>query len=48
MFASNFPVDSMFSDYKTLWEAYNEITSEFSQSERSALFSKNAELYYRI
>ena len=48
MFASNFPVYSMFSDYKTLWEAYNEITSEFSQSERSALFSKNAELYYRI
>ena len=48
MFASNFPVDSMFSDYRTLWEAYDEITSGFSQNERSALFSKNAERYYRI
>ena len=48
MFASNFPVDSMFSNYRTLWEAYDEITSGFSQNERSALFSKNAERYYRI
>jgi len=48
MFASNFPVDSLFSDYKTLWLAYDEITSEFSVSERSKLFFDNAEKYYRI
>ena len=48
MFASNFPVDSLFSDYKTLWLAYDEITSDFSVSERSKLFFDNAEKYYRI
>ena len=48
MFASNFPVDSMFSDYATLWDAYDEITSGFSESERASLFHDNAEKYYRI
>ncbi len=48
MFASNFPVDSLFSDYATLWNAYDEITSDFSDSERAQLFHDNAEKYYRI
>ena len=48
MFASNFPVDSIFSDYETLWNAYDDITSDFSDSDRAKLFHDNAEKYYRI
>jgi predicted TIM-barrel fold metal-dependent hydrolase len=48
MFASNFPVDSLFSDYATLWNAYDEITKGFTASERAKLFHDNAERYYRI
>ena len=48
MFASNFPVDSLMTTYKRLWDAYDEITSELSQSEREGLFWRNAERYYRI
>ncbi len=48
MFASNFPVDSLFSDYAAVWTAYDEITSDFSASDRAKLFHDNAERYYRI
>ena len=48
MFASNFPVDSLFSDYETVWKAYDEITRDFTDSERAKLFRTNAEKYYRI
>ena len=48
MFASNFPVDSLFSDYETVWRAYDEITAGFSEEERAALFHGNAEKHYRI
>ncbi|MCS5642522.1 MAG: amidohydrolase family protein [Dehalococcoidia bacterium] len=48
MFASNFPVDSLFSDYETVWKAYDEITYGFTDSERAKLFRTNAEKYYRI
>lgn len=48
MFASNFPVDSLFSDYRTVWNAYDEITADFSGGERAKLFHDNAEKFYRI
>ena len=48
MFASNFPVDSLMTTYKRLWDAYDEITADFSQPERDGLFWRNAEQYYRI
>ena len=48
MFASNFPVDKLFSDYETLWLAYQEIVSDFSETEKKKLFHDNAEIYYRI
>lgn len=48
MFASNFPVDSLFSDYPSVWNAYDQITAHFSSDERSKLFHDNAEKYYRI
>jgi predicted TIM-barrel fold metal-dependent hydrolase len=42
MFASNFPVDSLFSDYDTLYEAYRTITADFSAREQAMLFHDNA------
>jgi predicted TIM-barrel fold metal-dependent hydrolase len=48
MFASNFPVDRLFGSYGDLWRAYAEIVSGASDSERSALFCRNAERIYRI
>ena len=48
MFASNFPVDSLFSDYTTLWNAYSDITSDFSDADRAMLFHDNAERFYKI
>lgn len=48
MLASNFPVDSLFSDYKTLWQSYDDITKNFTQTERNEIFCLNAENIYRI
>ena len=48
LFATNWPVDSLFSDYDTIVSAYDEITTRFSERERRALFSGNAEGIYGI
>jgi predicted TIM-barrel fold metal-dependent hydrolase len=48
MFASNFPVDWRYSDFDALIEAFSDITSGASASERDALFRTNAEHWYRI
>ena len=48
MFASNFPVDKLMTNYSRLWEAYAEIVKDFSNDDRAGLFWKNAERYYRI
>lgn len=48
LFASNFPVDRLFSSYAAVWAAYDEITREFSADERAALFCGNAERVYRL
>ena len=48
MFASNYPVDMLFSSYDAIWNAYDEITSDFSDADRDKLFKSNAERYYRI
>lgn len=48
MFASNFPVDKQWAGYDSIWNAYDEITSEFSVNEREKMFHNNAELFYRI
>jgi predicted TIM-barrel fold metal-dependent hydrolase len=48
IFASNFPVDRLFSDYATLWSAFDEITAGFSEDERRALFHDNATRLYRL
>lgn len=48
MFASNFPVDRLFSTYTVLWRAYADIVTGASDDERRALFRTNAERIYRI
>ncbi|MXY22617.1 MAG: amidohydrolase family protein [Dehalococcoidia bacterium] len=48
LFATNWPVDSLFSDYDTIVSAYDEITGDFTAGERQALFSENAEGIYGI
>jgi predicted TIM-barrel fold metal-dependent hydrolase len=48
MFASNFPVDKLWSDFDTLYAAFREITQPFSAAERRLLFHDNAARYYRL
>jgi predicted TIM-barrel fold metal-dependent hydrolase len=48
MFASNFPVDKLYSDFDTLYSAFREITKHFSLQERQMLFHDNAARYYRL
>jgi len=48
MFASNFPVDKLFSDFPTVWRAFATITRDFSESERAGLFRDTARATYRI
>ena len=47
-FASNWPVDWLWSTYDELVDAYTEIISGFNRDEQTALFSKNAQELYRI
>ena len=47
-FATNWPVDWLWSTYDEVADAYTEIISGFSRDEQTALFSKNAEELYRI
>ena len=48
IFATNWPVDSLFSSYDALIEAYTEIVADFSESERRDLFARNTERLYGI
>jgi predicted TIM-barrel fold metal-dependent hydrolase len=48
MFASNFPVDKLWSDFDALYAAFREVTEPFSAAERRQLFHDNAARYYRL
>jgi predicted TIM-barrel fold metal-dependent hydrolase len=48
MFASNFPVDRLFSRYTALWHAYAAIVAGASDEEKDALFRTSAQRCYRI
>lgn len=48
MFASNFPVDRLYSSYEALYAAFAEIVAGASDDEKTALFSATAERVYRI
>lgn len=48
MFASNFPVDSMYSSFEFLWTAYQNIVSDLTIVDQEKLFGRTAERIYRI
>ncbi|EJT01575.1 putative amidohydrolase (plasmid) [Rhizobium sp. CCGE 510] len=48
MFASNFPVDKLFSSYDAIWNAFKAITGSFTLDERHILFYRNAERFYQL
>jgi predicted TIM-barrel fold metal-dependent hydrolase len=48
MFASNFPVDKLATDYRTLWRNFAATVETLSDGEKAALFRDNARRLYRI
>lgn len=48
MFASNFPVDSLCASFATIFGGFDEITRDFSDADRRALFHDNAVRYYSM
>ena len=48
MFASNFPVDKIFNTFDNYWNSFKAITKDYSENDKTMLFSSNAEKYYRI
>jgi predicted TIM-barrel fold metal-dependent hydrolase len=48
MFASNFPVDGLYSTFGDLFEAFDKITIGFDRSERADLFAGTAQRFYRV
>jgi L-fuconolactonase len=47
MFASNFPVDSMYGTFDELYTTFSTVTAGFDSESRSKLFAVNAESIYR-
>lgn len=48
MFASDFPTDKLFTNYKNQLAVFDELTSDLSDTERDNLFAANALRIYRI
>jgi predicted TIM-barrel fold metal-dependent hydrolase len=48
MFASNFPVDGLYSTYNEVFRAFDHITAHFSQGDRQRLFAGTARQFYQI
>jgi predicted TIM-barrel fold metal-dependent hydrolase len=48
VFGTNWPVDRLFSSYPDIVNAYRTIISGFTRDEQMAMFSRNAETYFRI
>ena len=48
IFATNWPVDSLFSSYDAVIDAYTEIIADFSEDEKRDMFARNTERLYRI
>ena len=48
MFGSNFPVDKLYRDYEPLWDAYRELTVQFSAAEQRQMFCGTAARFYRL
>jgi predicted TIM-barrel fold metal-dependent hydrolase len=47
MFASNFPVDSMYGTFDDLYAVFSAVTAGLDQASRDLLFAENAERIYR-
>jgi L-fuconolactonase len=47
MFASNFPVDSVYGTFDELYETYSVVTAGLAEADRQKLFAGNAERVYR-
>ena len=47
MFASNFPVDSMYGTFDELYAAFSAVTAGLDSESREKLFARNAERVYR-
>jgi L-fuconolactonase len=48
MFASNFPVDSMYGTFDDLYETFTTLTAGLDEASRGRLFAGNAERVYRL
>ena len=48
IFATNWPVDSLFSSYNAVIDAYTEIIADFSEDEKRDMFARNTESLYGI
>ncbi|MCC8403131.1 amidohydrolase family protein [Paraburkholderia sp. MMS20-SJTN17] len=48
VFASNFPVDRLFSSYGEVFNAFKAITKDFPPQKRRALIHDDAERIYRL
>jgi predicted TIM-barrel fold metal-dependent hydrolase len=48
LFASNFPVDSLVADFRTIFAGYREMTADLPETEIAKLFHDNARRLYRL
>jgi predicted TIM-barrel fold metal-dependent hydrolase len=48
MFASNFPVDRLYSSFETLYDAFADIVRDFTETEQRSLFGNTAARVYRL
>jgi L-fuconolactonase len=48
MFESNFPVDMIAGTYRTLWNSFKRLATNYSDSEKAALFHDTATRVYRL
>jgi predicted TIM-barrel fold metal-dependent hydrolase len=48
MFASNFPVDSLCGSFPTIFDGFQAIVADFTETEKEALFAGNARWFYSI
>ncbi len=48
MFGSNFPVDKLHADFRTVWGTYDQITATLPDEDRARLFRDTARAFYRI
>jgi predicted TIM-barrel fold metal-dependent hydrolase len=48
MFESNFPVDQLSCDYRTLWNALKRVAAPYPEADKQDLFFRTAERVYRL